>query len=159
MQTPSPSSRPSPTLWPFRTTATAAAAANKSSLSFSRAACDLSSTLAEAPDYFEPLYAAFREETKYILTYASDTIIDWAWMKMVLSDGGGVIADTGAEHSEEDDGDGGSENETPTARDFCDHQATVYNRCEDMLCAGATAAGSRQRHWYREDLFPALRWW
>ena len=73
---------------------------------------------------------------------------------MVLSDGGGGIADTGAEHREEDDGEDGSENETPTARDFCDHQATVYNRCEDMLCAGATAAGSRQRHWYREDLFP-----
>jgi hypothetical protein len=30
---------------------------------------------------------------------------------------------------------GGNENETPTARDFRDHQAAVYNRCEDVLCA------------------------
>jgi hypothetical protein len=80
-------------------------------------------------------------------------------MKMILSDGGGGNADTGAEHREEDDGEVGSENETLTTRDFCDHQATVYNRCEDMLCAVPPAAGSRQRHWYREDLFPALRRW
>ena len=31
--------------------------------------------------------------------------------------------------------EGGDENETPTARDFRDHQAAVYNRCEDVLCA------------------------
>jgi hypothetical protein len=58
------SSRPSPTLWPFRASATAATAANNSGLSFSCAARDLSSTLAEALDYFEPLYTTFREETK-----------------------------------------------------------------------------------------------
>ena len=56
---------------------------------------------------------------------------------MILSDGGEGNADTAAEHGEGDDGGegGGNENETPTARDFRDHQAPVYNRCEDMLCA------------------------
>jgi hypothetical protein len=68
------------------------------------------------------LYAAFREETKYIRTYTGDAIIDQVWVKKILSDGGGGNADTGAEHGEEDDGGGGgNENETPTTRDFCDH--------------------------------------
>jgi hypothetical protein len=35
---------------------------------------------------------------------------------------------------------GGNENETPTTRDICDHQAAVYNRCEDVLCAVPPAA-------------------
>lgn len=72
------SSRPSPAIWPFHTPATAA---NRPSLSFSRAARDLSSTLAEALDYFKPLYAAFRGETKDIRTYADDAVIDQVWMK------------------------------------------------------------------------------
>jgi len=71
-----PSSRSSLAIWPFHTPATAA---NKPSLSFSRTARDLSSTLAEALDYFKPLYAAFREETKDIRTYADDAVIDQVW--------------------------------------------------------------------------------
>jgi hypothetical protein len=83
------------------------------------------------------LYAAFHEETKGIRTYANDAVIDQVWMKKVLSDGGEGNVDMAAEHGEEDDGgEGGrNESETPTARDFCDHQAAVYNRCEDVLCA------------------------
>src|ERR1700722_2715704 len=84
-------------------------------------------------------------------------------------------ADTAAEHGEENDGGegGGSENETPTARDFHDHQAAVYNCCEDGLCAvpplalrtrtrGRDSGGLEAAALVaklarcREDLFPAL---
>jgi hypothetical protein len=41
------------------------------------------------------------------------------------------------EYGEDDDGGegGGNENETPTTRDFRDHQAAIYSGCEDVLCA------------------------
>lgn len=103
-----------------------------------------------------------------------------------MSDGGEGNAGAAAEHGEEDDGGegGGNESGTSTARDFRDHQAAVYNRCEDVLCAApppALRARMRGRDGFgadvhcssdgggleaaalvaklarcREDLFPAL---
>ena len=91
-------------------------------------------------------------------------------MKMILSDGGGGNADTGAEHREKM-----TERlevkmklpppatsatikppSTTAAKTCCARSRRRYYALE---CAGATAAGSRQRHWYCEDLFPVLRWW
>ena len=117
------------------------------------------------------MYAAFREETKYIRTYADDAIIDQVWVKKILSDGGGRNADTDVEHGEEDDGGegGGNENETPTTRDFCDHQAAALHtrmRGRDSFITDVNsnsdgggleaAALVAKLARCRDDLFPAL---
>jgi hypothetical protein len=80
-----------------------------------------------------------------------------------------------AEHGEENGGEegGGNENEILAAHDFCDHQAALYNCCEDVLCAvpplalrtrmrGRDGGGFEAAALVtklarcREDLFPAL---
>ena len=77
-----PPLRSSPHLWPTRPTAP-----RKPSTSFSRATRELSSTLAEALDFFKPFYTDFREETKDVQTYADDAVIDQVWAKKILSRG------------------------------------------------------------------------
>ena len=111
-------------------------------MSFGRAARELLSTLDEALDYFRPLYNQFKEQTEDIRVYADEAIIDQIWVKKIVAD----VAEThGVDHLAQGAGEGGSEHETPTARDFCDHQAAVYNRCEDVLCAVPPSSLQRQQ--------------
>jgi hypothetical protein len=184
----STSASSSPHLWPSHTTD------NKPSMSFLRAARELSTTLNEALAYFKPFYSEFKDETREIRTYADQAVIDQIWMKKILSSAGveesgnGDGTDTAGEGEHGAGDENGYENEHQTEsetepdifRDFRDHQAAVFNRCEDLLCAvpppqtrgsyrsTTSSGGDSDRSLEatvlvakmgrcREDLFPALR--
>jgi hypothetical protein len=128
-----------PHLWP--TNSNSNSNLNKPTLSFSRAARDLTTTLDEALAYFRPFYTDFRDETKDIRAYADTAVIDRIWVRKIFAsasaagagEGNGIGTTTG-----EGEGEGGErdmDTQTQTSGYFRDHQAAVYSRCEDVLCA------------------------